>query len=66
MNIKESKAFIELCEVIRHIVEEVGSVPSGQIYALSNLPLSIYESAISILVDSGQIKKNGDLHIRSR
>jgi hypothetical protein len=57
------KAGLAALRAIADAVRELGSVPSGHIYAavMGTMDITAYEKAITLLCNSGVIRKSGDM-----
>ena len=60
-------AGIQVVKALADAIKELGSVPSGHLYAsvMGRLSLSQYEQCIGILTRAGIVRKSGDLLIWS-
>jgi hypothetical protein len=60
---KELSAGLQAIKAIADAIKELGSVPSGHLYAqvMNHLSLQAYEKIILILVNGGLVENTGNL-----
>lgn len=61
---EKAMAIVEVCKAVIQTVQEAKSVPAGTVYAalmVQGCSLSQFDQIISLCVDAGKIRKNGDL-----
>ncbi len=59
----ELKAGFKALQALAEAIRELKQIPSGLLYArvMNYMDINAYEKAISLLCNSGVIRKNGDL-----
>lgn len=63
MTATEVKAALEVTKAIADMIKEVGSVPSGELYArcMGSLTLDQYQGVIRLLKRTGLVKESNNL-----
>lgn len=63
---EQVQGLLKTCEAVRDAIKELGEVPSGHLYNVfmqAGVDLRTYEQIIGLIVESGVVRKRGDLLI---